>query len=76
MMNALLKEIYVLKFNKALIMQKSMAALRNQLLLTLICVPNSVSSCRPDYEAGLRDFKNRLANYEKVFPQPYFYESS
>lgn len=24
------------------------------------------SFCRPDYEAGLRDFKIRLANYEKV----------
>lgn len=21
--------------------------------------------CRPDFEAGLQDFKNRLANYEK-----------
>ena len=22
--------------------------------------------CRPDFQAGLQDFKNRLANYEKV----------
>jgi len=30
------------------------------------------SICRPDFEAGLEDFKNRLANYEKACSTMYF----
>ena len=68
MMNASLKEIYVLKFNRVLTMQKSMVALWNHLCVFLVSavLTNSLAFCRPDFEAGLRDFKTRLANYEKV----------
>ncbi|KAH9701817.1 6-phosphofructo-2-kinase/fructose-2,6-bisphosphatase [Citrus sinensis] len=31
------------------------------------CKLKKLLSCRPDFEAGLQDFKNRLANYEKVY---------
>ena len=69
MMNRLLKETFALKFNKALTMQKSKALFNNLLLLGLMkmsVLMVSICFSRPDFEAGLRDFRNRLANYEKV----------
>ena len=72
MMNGLLKETFALKFNKALTMQKSKALLNNLLLLGLkkiSVLKLSIWFCRPDFEAGSQDFRNRLANYEKVVPE-------
>lgn len=38
-------------------------------ILIDICVHTKLLSfCRPDFEAGLRDFKTRLANYANVVP--------
>ena len=72
MMNGLLKETFALKFNKALTMQKSKALLKNLLLFGLMKISVlklSICFFRRDFEAGLRDFRNRLANYEKVVPE-------
>lgn len=48
-------------------MQKSNVSFKtNAILLAMWIHMQLTFFCRPDFETGLQDFKNRLENYEKA----------
>ena len=62
-----MKGIFALKFSKVLIMQMSNVSLKTYAILLAMWIHMQLTFfCRPDFETGLQDFKNRLENYEKA----------